>query len=191
MKQIDRCGGWGVVSSRWRRPADTNMWHNDPKGQLQTHLFSSHFRWKATKQKTCLQCSKQNCLLPNLMDPVCFIFMHSTWNPEHFDFTYLMIRASVFRVIVIVAIGRDFVSVELRPLTDPLSIPQMIHEWIWSSGGMILTGENRKNGRKTCPNATLSIINPTGTDLVASPGLRGEKPATNRLSYGAAVFHVT
>jgi hypothetical protein len=33
-------------------------------------------------------------------------------------------------------------SVELQPLTVPLSIPQMILEWIWSIGGMILTGEN-------------------------------------------------
>jgi hypothetical protein len=31
----------------------------------------------------------------------------------------------------------DYVSVKLWPLTDPLSISQMIHEWIWSSGGMI------------------------------------------------------
>jgi hypothetical protein len=31
-----------------------------------------------------------------------------------------------------------------RPLTGPLHIPQMIHEWIWNSGGIILTGENRR-----------------------------------------------
>jgi hypothetical protein len=32
----------------------------------------------------------------------------------------------------------------------------------------------------------LSTINPTWTALGANPGLRGEKPATNRLSYGTA-----
>jgi hypothetical protein len=47
---------------------------------------------------------------------------------------------------------------------------------------MKLTGENRNTGRKTCPSATLSTTNPTWTD----PGLRGERPATNRLSHGTA-----
>jgi hypothetical protein len=55
-----------------------------------------------------------------------------------------------------VTMGWDCVSVELRPLTGPFSIPQMIHEWIWSSGGMILTGENRRTRRKTCPSVTLT-----------------------------------
>jgi hypothetical protein len=58
---------------------------------------------------------------------------------------------------VIVAVVWEFVSVELRPLTGPLSIPQMIHEWIRSSGGMILTGENRRTLRKTCNNDENSI----------------------------------
>jgi hypothetical protein len=85
-------------------------------------------------------------------------------------------------------VGWNNVSVELLPLTGPLFIPQMIHEWIWSSGGMILTGENRRTRRKTCPSATLSTTNYTWTDLVGNPGLRREKPATNRLSYDTANF---
>jgi hypothetical protein len=52
----------------------------------------------------------------------------------------------------------------------------------WSTGGMKLTGENRSTWRKTCPSATLSTTNPTWTD----PGLRGERPATNRLSHDTA-----
>jgi hypothetical protein len=48
----------------------------------------------------------------------------------------------------LVAMGWDYVSVELRPPTDPLSIPQMIHEWIWSSGGTILTRETEGLGEK-------------------------------------------
>jgi hypothetical protein len=40
--------------------------------------------------------------------------------------------------------------------------------------------------RKTCPSATLSTTNPTWTD----PGLRGERPATNRLSHGTATSAV-
>jgi hypothetical protein len=46
----------------------------------------------------------------------------------------------------------------------------------------IVTGENRRTRRKTCPSATLSTTNPTGID----PGLRGERPATNDLSHGTA-----
>jgi hypothetical protein len=57
--------------------------------------------------------------------------------------------------------------------------------WVWGSGGMmILTGENRRTRRKTCPSATLSTTNPTWFDPAANPGLRGERPATNRLSHG-------
>jgi hypothetical protein len=59
---------------------------------------------------------------------------------------------------------------------DPLSIPQMIHEWLWSSSGMILTGENRRTRRKTWSSASLSATNPKWTALGANPGLRGENP---------------
>jgi hypothetical protein len=42
--------------------------------------------------------------------------------------------------------------------------------------------------RKTCPSATLSTTNLT-LDLTwdRTPGLRGERPATNRLSHGTAL----
>jgi hypothetical protein len=51
---------------------------------------------------------------------------------------------------------------------------------------MKLTRENRSTRRKTCPSATLSTTNPTLTDPGSNPGLRGERPATNRLSHGTA-----
>jgi hypothetical protein len=53
-----------------------------------------------------------------------------------------------------------------------------------SHGGMILTGENRRTGRKTCPSATLSTTNPTWIDPGENTGLRCERPATNDLSPG-------
>jgi hypothetical protein len=87
----------------------------------------------------------------------------------------------------ILAVGWDCLC-GTGPLTDPLSIPQMIHEWIWSSGGMILTGENRRTRRKTCPSVTLSTTNLTWAALGANMGLRREKPATNRLSHGPALL---
>jgi hypothetical protein len=57
-----------------------------------------------------------------------------------------------------------------------------------SEGGMILTGENRRTRRKTCPSATLSTTNPTWIVPGANPGLRGERPATDDLSHGTALF---
>jgi hypothetical protein len=53
---------------------------------------------------------------------------------------------------------------------------------------MNLTGENRSTGGKTCPSATLSTTNPTWTDRGSNPCLRGERPATNRLSHGTAII---
>jgi hypothetical protein len=41
--------------------------------------------------------------------------------------------------------------------------------------------------RQTCPSATLSTTNVTWTDPGSNPGLRGERPATNRLSHGTAL----
>jgi hypothetical protein len=57
-----------------------------------------------------------------------------------------------------------------------------------SYGGMILTGENRSTRRETCPSATMSSTNPTYTEPGANSGLRGERPATNRLSYDTAMI---
>ena len=45
---------------------------------------------------------------------------------------------------------------------------------------------NEIDSGKTCPSATLSTINPTWTDQGSNQGLRGERPATNRLSHGTA-----
>jgi hypothetical protein len=44
-----------------------------------------------------------------------------------------------------------------------------------------------KYSDKTFPSATLSTTNPTWPYPGSNPGRRGGKPATNRLSYGAAI----
>jgi hypothetical protein len=49
----------------------------------------------------------------------------------------------------------------------------------------IFAGETEVLG-ENLPSATLSSTNPTWIDPVANPGLRGERPATNRLSRGTA-----
>jgi hypothetical protein len=51
-----------------------------------------------------------------------------------------------------------------------------------SSGGMILTGENRRNGEKTCPAFSLPTKNRTWSDSGVNPGLRDEGQATYPLN---------
>jgi hypothetical protein len=60
-----------------------------------------------------------------------------------------------------------------------------------SDGGMILTGDNRRILRKTCPSATLSTTNPTWIVPGANPGLRDERHATDDLSHDTATKNVT
>jgi hypothetical protein len=49
----------------------------------------------------------------------------------------------------------------------------------------IFAGETEVLG-ENLPSATLSTTNPTWIELGANPGLRSERPATNRLSHGTA-----
>jgi hypothetical protein len=50
---------------------------------------------------------------------------------------------------------------------------------------MIFAGETEVLG-ENLPSATLSTTSPTWIDPGSNPGLRGERPATNRLSHGTA-----
>jgi hypothetical protein len=69
--------------------------------------------------------------------------------------------------------------------------PRIVHEGIWSSGRMILTGENRKARRKTYSITILATTKPTWTALEADPRLRGKKSATSLFSYGTAKLLIT
>jgi hypothetical protein len=62
-----------------------------------------------------------------------------------------------------------------------------MHDWAWSIGGMILTGENGCTWRKTCPSATLSARNPTWTGLRLNLGLQGERAVTDHLNHGTSI----
>jgi len=44
-------------------------------------------------------------------------------------------------------------------------------KWVWSVGGMVLTGENRSTGRKICSTSTSSLTNPTWPDPGLNPDL--------------------
>jgi hypothetical protein len=64
----------------------------------------------------------------------------------------------------------------------PIGHPPRWYTSMESSGGMILTGENRRNGEKTCPAFTLPTTNRTWSDSGVNPGLRDEGQATYPLS---------
>jgi hypothetical protein len=60
--------------------------------------------------------------------------------------------------------------------------------WVWSSGRMAPTGNNGNNCTKTRPSATLTTTHLTRTVLGLNTTLRGERPATDRVSHGSAVI---
>jgi hypothetical protein len=78
-------------------------------------------------------------------------------------------------------VGWDWVHLVRGPLTGLLYQPRM-----WSSRWNENWQGKPKYSEKTCPSTTLSTTDPTSSELGSNPGRRGEKPATNRLSYGAA-----
>jgi hypothetical protein len=71
--------------------------------------------------------------------------------------------------------------------TGLLYQPRMMWGWLWINWWNEDWQAKPKYSEKTCPSATLSTTNPTWLDPGLNPGRRGEKPATNRLSYGAAL----
>jgi hypothetical protein len=59
--------------------------------------------------------------------------------------------------------------------------------WLWRNWWNEDWQGKSKYSEKTCPSATLSTTNPTWLDPGLNPVCRGGKPATNRVSYGAAL----
>jgi hypothetical protein len=74
----------------------------------------------------------------------------------------------------------------LRPLLAYCTAPNDRWGWVWSNWWNEDSQGKPKYSEKTYCSATLSTTNPTWPDPCANPGRRGGKPATNRLSYGAA-----
>jgi hypothetical protein len=58
--------------------------------------------------------------------------------------------------------------------------------WLWSHGGITLTGEKRWTRRETCPSATLSTTNPNWNDSAGNQRILGKRLANNPLSCGLA-----
>jgi hypothetical protein len=62
--------------------------------------------------------------------------------------------------------------------------------WLWRNWWNEDWQGKPKYSEKTCPSATLSTTNTIWLDSGLNPDRRGEKPATNRFSYGAANVNV-
>jgi hypothetical protein len=76
---------------------------------------------------------------------------------------------------------RNWVHLVRRPLIGLLYQPRMMSV----SSRLNENWQGKlKYSERTCPSATLSTTNSTWHDLGSNPGLRGRKPATNRLSCG-------
>jgi hypothetical protein len=74
---------------------------------------------------------------------------------------------------------------------EPLSIPQMIPEYIWSISGMIWTDQRQRTQRHTCPSATLFTINHTWAALTVNPVYCNGNLVINGLWYSMANIFVT
>jgi hypothetical protein len=79
-----------------------------------------------------------------------------------------------------VTMGWDCVSVELRLLMGPPPIPQMTHEWIWSSGGIILTGKTEGLGEEPVPVPLCSsqILRGLIWERIRTPSARSRRRTT-------------
>jgi hypothetical protein len=129
-----------------------------------------------------------NYFLCFCIDMVAFYFFYSHsgwWNPYWFHSARRPLNGLLYlpRVIFFIISG-----VGLSPL-GTAATSGLLYKcpgWLW--WWIIWWNEDwqgkPKYSEKTCPSATLSTTNPTLPG--SNPGHRGGKPATNRLSYGAA-----
>jgi hypothetical protein len=63
--------------------------------------------------------------------------------------------------------------------------------WVWSTGAMLVTGENRRTRRKTCPSDIISTANPTWTEMGWKKCLRRDRLTTNSLQNDTKLHRVT
>jgi hypothetical protein len=90
--------------------------------------------------------------------------------------------------------GWDWIHLVLRLLlgllyqTHTQTQNQMMMMSVEQSVECELAGETKVLG-ESLPNTILSTTNPTWPDPGSNPDRRGEKPETNRLSYGAAHYY--
>jgi hypothetical protein len=105
---------------------------------------------------------------------------------EHWEHRMRLATHVKDHIFFILLAGWDLRHQVLRPLLAYCTAPNDRWVWLWRTWWNEDWQEKPKYSEKTCPSTTLSTTNPTWPDLCANTGRRGVKPATNRLSYGAA-----
>jgi hypothetical protein len=107
--------------------------------------------------------------------PTCFAVLNTSSSPQHTE--HLKYTSPVTETVkkpVYDAVCWGIMSFFVLFLVMEAPV-----EWNWQ-------GKTEELGGKTCSSATLSTTNPTGLTPGSNPGLRGGRPATNRLSHGTA-----
>jgi hypothetical protein len=110
---------------------------------------------------------------------------------EYSWYSFLLEAESTHRAIYVYIFWVYWSGMRLSPLgtsaTNWPTVPTVpTDRWTWSSRWNENLKGKPKYSEKTCPSAILYTKNPTWPDLGPNPGHHGEKPATNRLSYGRA-----
>jgi hypothetical protein len=77
----------------------------------------------------------------------------------------------------------------IRVVNGPLYQPRMIHERDEAFDEMRIGRGNQNTQSKTCISAALTTTDPKSNDLGPKSSRRGDKPATNPLSYGMTLSH--
>jgi hypothetical protein len=99
-------------------------------------------------------------------------------------------NTGIYYFILLFLVGWDWFSWYCGHYWPMVPAPDDRWRWLWRNWWNQDCHERPKYSEKTCPSATLSTTNPTWLDPVLNPGLRGGKPGTNRLSYGAALIGI-
>jgi hypothetical protein len=94
---------------------------------------------------------------------------------------------STFCVLFFIASEVGLSPLHCRHFWPIVPAPDDRWGWFWSNWWNEDWQGKPKYSEKTCPSATLSTTNATWPDPGSNPSRRGGKPATNRLSYGAAL----
>jgi hypothetical protein len=110
------------------------------------------------------------------------MFPDTCWSGHFFLFWYV---EPVLRLFFLV--GWDWVSWYCGHYWPIVPAPDDSWWWLWRNWWNEDWQGKPKYSEKTCPSVTLSTTNPTWLDPGLNLGRRVGKPATNRLSCGAAL----
>jgi hypothetical protein len=149
----------------------------EPSERKTEHILTAVYdvEWLQARNGVCLHKAEHTLLITAKEDDAHGVGLHSIpW--FHLTIPGIKHDGGWVTVSNFLFMGWDYVS-ELLPRTDILFIPQMIYAYGERRWNDVLTGENRRPRRKTCPSVTLYNRNPTWIDPGANPRLRSKRPA--------------